>query len=146
MGHDLGARQAGERICFDHLCQATGCKDGQNAFFGKSPKILNCWVARFGGKPHIDSPPMGIAEKVVVAMRHTDRAEIDAWISKMLDSVPLRAAGGVTYFGPRAEFSPDIPEIVELEFEVNGQAVPGYAADLELFGCIDLMPPNGSNA
>ena len=141
---DLQARAVRERICFNHLCAATGSKEGQNAFMGKAPRILNCWLARFGGKAHVDSPPDGISEKVVVAFRYVERDSIEALIAKMLNSLPIENVDGVWYFGPRIKYCPDIPEIVDLDFDVGGQKVPGFAADLELFAGISMRKNGGA--
>ncbi len=141
---DLQARAVRERICFNHLCTATGSKEGQNAFLGKAPRILNCWLARFGGRAHVDSPPDGISEKVVVAFRYVERYAIEELMVRMLNSLPIENVDGVWYFGPRIKYCPDIPEIVDLDFEVNGQKVPGFAADLELFAGISMRAGGGA--
>lgn len=135
---DPAARTRREKICFEHLCHATGSKEGQNAFNGKAPPTLNCWVARFGGKAHIDSPPDGVSEKVFIQFRYVEKSEIETLIGKMLNSLPIEGIDGIWYFGPRVKYCPDIPEIAEIPFDVNGAKVEGYAADLELFACISL--------
>lgn len=137
---DVQARSVREKICFDRLCAATGSQDGQNAFLGKAPSILNCWVARFGGKAHIESPADGISEKVVIQLRYVERAEIESLISKMLNALPIESESGIWYFGPRVKYCPDMPEIVEVPFEIGSQKVDGFAADLELFACMSLKP------
>ena len=142
--YDLSAKAGGERQCYEHVLKATGLKDGQNAFLGSAPPILNCMLAVFGGKAHADSPPGGLLEKVVFRLRFVEYATINDLIGKILDCLPMEDDGRVFYFGSRNKFCPDPPEIVQVAFELNDQKVNGFAADVELVAGINLMQTGGA--
>lgn len=142
--YDLTAKSEGERLCYEHILKATGLENGQNAFLGSAPPILNCMVALFGGKAHTDSPPGGLLEKAVFRLRFIEYATINDLVGKILDCLPLETDGRVIYFGPRNKFCPDPPEIVQVNFDVAGQTVPGFAADVELVAAINLMQISGA--
>ena len=103
-GFDPNARADAERQIFDHLVDAMELKDRQSAFLNQTPETINACGFEFGGNCGIDSPPMGIAEKLVVKFRYADRAQLEAKMDMLCNALPMRGKERVIYVGFRCEY------------------------------------------
>ena len=104
MGFDPDARADAERAAYEHLVDAMGLKDRQSAFLNQTAATLNSCSFLFGGNCGIDSPPRGIAEKLVVRFRYADRTMLEEAFDAMCNALPMRGNGGrIIYAGFRCE-------------------------------------------
>jgi len=144
-GFDPNARQDAERIIYDHLVEAMELKDKQSAFFDQTPEAINACGFRFGGNCGMDSPPMGVAEKLVVQMRFADRAKLYAAFDRMCNALPLKGTGHpVIYAGFRCEWGYERPDAVDVQVDLgNGKTVTVWAADVELRAVFGLTRRSG---
>lgn len=140
-GFDPNARQEAERIAYEHLVDAMGLTDKQSAFFDQTPETINSCAFVFGGNCGMDSPPMGIAEKLVVRMRYADRAALYEAFDRLCNAVPLKGNGQpIVYVGFRCEWGYERPEAVEVLLDLGqGRQVPMWAADVELRAVFGLV-------
>lgn len=133
-GFDPGARADAERSVYDHLVGAMGLKDKQSAFLNQTASVLNSCSFLFGGNCGIDSPPLGIAEKLVVRLRYAERAKLEEAYDAMCNALPMRGNGGrVIYVGFRCEWGFERPEVLDVAVDLgNGKTAVVWAADVEL--------------
>ena len=142
MRFDPNARQTAERAVFDHLVAAMELKEKQSAFLNQTATTINSCSFVFGGNCGMDSPPMGIAEKLVVRMRYADRTALETAFDRMCNALPLRggAEGRVIYAGFRSEHGYERPEVLDVSVDIgNGKTVTVWAADVELRAVFGLM-------
>ena len=133
-GFDPDGRANAERIIYEHLVETMGLTDKQSAFFDQTPECINACGFRFGGNCGMDSPPMGVAEKLVVQMRYADRQALYKAFDAMCNALPLRGNGHpVIYAGFRCEWGYERPEAVDAKVDLgNGKTATVWAADVEL--------------
>lgn len=133
MGFDPNARADTERKIYDHLVDAMGLKDKQSAFLNQTPETMNACGFEFGGNCGIESPPMGIAEKLVVKFRFTDRAKLEAKMDLLCNAVPMRGKERLIYCGFRYEHGYERPPVIDVIVPIApGKTVTAWAADVEL--------------
>ena len=133
-GFDPNARADAEKAVFEHLLAAMGLKDKQNAFLNQTAATLNSCSFLFGGNCGIDSPPRGIAEKLVVRFRYADRTMLEEAFDAMCNALPMRGNGGrIIYAGFRCENGYERPEVLDVAVDMgNGKTTTVWAADVEL--------------
>lgn len=137
---DPNARQDAERRIYEHLVEAMGLKDGQNAFRDKTPECINSCGFLFGGNCGMDSPPMGVAEKLQVRFRFAERERLMEAFDRMCNGLPMKGDGRVIYAGFRCEFGYERPDVVDVVVDLgNGKMVTVWAADVELRAVFGLM-------
>lgn len=140
-GFDPDARKQAERMAYEHLVDAMELKDRQSAFLNQTADVINSCAFLFGGKCGIDSPPMGIAEKLVVRMRYTDRAKLETALDRLCNAVPMKGNGNpICYVGFRCEWGYERPEVLDTLVDLGkGQTVTVWAADVELRAVFGLV-------
>jgi len=133
MGFDPNARADTERKIYDHLVDAMELKDRQSAFLNQTPEAINACGFEFGGNCGIDSPPMGIAEQLVVKLRFADRELLEKKMDMLCNAVPMRGRDRVIYVGFRCEHGYERPRVVDVNVLIApGKTVTVWAADVEL--------------
>jgi hypothetical protein len=140
MQFDPNARQDAERKIYEHLAEAMNLKNGQNAFFDKTPECLNACGFVFGGDCGMESPPMGVAEKLEVRFRYADHETLMKQFDLMCNALPMKGVGRVIYAGFRCEFGYERPQAVEVVVDLgNGKTATVWAADVKLRAVFGLM-------
>ncbi len=132
-GFDPHARADAERLIYDHLVDAMALKDKQSAFLNQTPEIMNACGFEFGGDCGIESPPMGIAEKLVLKLRFADRTMLEEKMDLLCNAVPMRGRERVIYVGFRSEHGYERPPVIDVIVPIApGKTVTAWAADVEL--------------
>jgi hypothetical protein len=140
MQFDPDAREDAERRVYEHLVEVMQLEDGRNAFRDKTPECINSCGFLFGGNCGIDSPPMGVAEKLQVRFRYADRKAMLAAFDRMCNGLPMRGDGRVIYAGFRCEYGYERPEAIEVVVDLgNGKKATVWAADVDLRCIFGLM-------
>lgn len=138
---DPDARREAERLAYEHLVDAMELRDRQSAFLNQTAETINSCSFVFGGDCGIESPPMGVAEELVVMMRYMDRTALETAFDRLCNALPMKGRGDpIIYVGFRCEWGYERPKVIDVQVDIgNGKTLPGWAADVKLRALFGLV-------